>query len=470
MGNIISRQEGTKTFKEAGNLRHGWNIISCSFSGITGICGRGQVFLKDFRRFRLANGINLYVHPTRKFKTVLVQLVFHRHLREEDATPASLLPSVLQRGSINFPTRQVLAYRLEELYGSELMSEIMKKGERQLVSFTLDLVHDQYLPGENKLLQKGLAILCEVVTRPVLQDGVFMPDYVAQEKEQHEKVIRGLINDKIAYSVERCLQEMCAGEPFGVFKYGTLERLAELDPVSLYDFYGRFLAESPADLYVVGDVDAESIRQMVEEIFCFPRGQEVVVPDTLVKSGTGEARYIREELDVHQGKLVLGYRTGLAYGDDDYFPLLVYNGILGSFPHSKLFQNVREKASLAYYAYSRLEKHKGLMIISAGIEVKNYQRALDIINRQVEAMAAGEISGEEFDNTLSGLRNQFLVEEDNPGLVVNRALDGIMAGRQEDTLRLIERLESVTPADVARVAGLVKLDTVYFLTTKGGEQ
>jgi predicted Zn-dependent peptidase len=424
--------------------------------------------LVRFTRSRLKNGLHIVVHPTDKFKTITVQLFFHRPLRKDDVTESSLLPSVLQRGSVTYPTRMQLANRLEDLYGTELMAEVGKKGERQLVVFTLDLVHDQYLPGENQLLKNALEILSDMLTKPVLDGESFKAEYVSQEKEQHEKVINGLINDKIAYSVERCLQVMCGDEPFGVFKYGTVEQLKEIDGSSLYRFYRRFLAESPAELHIIGDVDTAEVTALAEEVFAFERSKEEPVPKTLVQKDTGEVKYVTEELDVNQGKLVLGYRTGLTYGDDDYFALLVYNGILGGFSHSKLFQNVREKASLAYYAYSRLEKHKGLMIISSGIEVKNYDQAIEIINKQIADMAKGDFTAEDFDNTVSGLRNQFLVEEDNPSLVINRAVDGMLTGRTETTDELLKKLSAVTHENVARVAEQVKLDTVYFLTKKGG--
>ncbi|MCR3922731.1 MAG: insulinase family protein, partial [Firmicutes bacterium] len=296
----------------------------------------------------------------------------------------------------------------------------------------------------------------------------FKDSYVKQEKEQHEKVIKGLINDKIAYAVERCLQEMCKDEPFSVFKYGSVDKLTTLDATSLYQFYRMFLQESPADLHIIGDLDVDKTFAEIEGIFTFARGQEKVVPPTRVDVTPGEIRYIKDEMDVSQGKLVLGYRTGLRYGDDDYFALLMYNGILGSFPHSKLFQNVREKASLAYYAYSRLEKHKGLMVVSSGIEVKDYEQALEIIRQQVADMVKGEFTQEDIDNTRSGLRNQFLIEEDNPGALINRSLDGMLAGRVFETEELLAKLKAVTREDIVRVAKNIALDTVYFLTKKGG--
>ncbi len=78
-----------------------------------------------------------------------------------------------------------------------------------------------------------------------------------------------------------------------------------------------------------------------------------------------------------QGKLNIGFRTNIIYGDTDYFAFQVFNGLFGGFPHSKLFINVREKASLAYYASSCLESHKGLMIVITGIETKNYEQSIN---------------------------------------------------------------------------------------------
>ena len=140
-------------------------------------------------------------------------------------------------------------------------------------------------------------------------------------------------------------------------------------------------------------------------------------------------------MPVQQSKLVLGYRTGTSFDSEDYYPLLMYNGILGGFPHSKLFVNVREKASLAYYVYSRLERLKGLMVIAAGIEAGEYQKALGIIEKQVEAMARGEISPAEMENTRRSLINALRVQEDSPYPLINAHLEGSIGGPHRDCRR-----------------------------------
>ena len=171
---------------------------------------------------------------------------------------------------------------------------------------------------------------------------------------------------------------------------------------------------------------------------------------------------------VNQAKLVMGYRTNISYADPLYCALLLYNGILGGFPHSKLFLNVREKASLAYYVYSRLEKHKGLMMVAAGIESGDYEKARGIIEEQVADLAAGKISETEMENTRRGLINQLRIQDDNPYRMIAFHLDGAIGGRAYTVDELIRGIEAVSPEEVKAVAGKVRLDTVYLLRGRKG--
>ncbi|HAP32744.1 MAG TPA: hypothetical protein DCQ14_06810, partial [Firmicutes bacterium] len=181
-----------------------------------------------------------------------------------------------------------------------------------------------------------------------------------------------------------------------------------------------------------------------------------------------EVRYHVQRMPVSQGKLTLGYRTNTAYRDDDYAALLFYNGVLGGFPHSKLFQNIREKASLAYYTFSRLEKHKGIQLIGSGIEVENHERVMEIIMEQVKSIKKGEISAEEMENTRRALINQFKIVADNPYSMLNLNLDGLLGGKDEGLDYYLRKLAEIEVDDVVAVADKVYLDTIYFL--RAGEE
>ena len=411
----------------------------------------------------LPGQIALNVIPTNKFKTVLITVLIRQFLSRELASKTALLPAVMERGSRDYPTYRDLMIRLEELYGAGFSSDVLKKGEKQVLSFSLEVINDLYAPG-GELLRQGMSVIHSVLNQPLLEDGAFKREYVEQEKEQLAKEIKGLVNDKLNYALERCVQEMCDKEPYGVFKYGSLEELAKITPQDLYAYYEQILKENPLDIYIVGEVEPEWAFDLVEKAFSRGNGQKrrEMSPDT-VQSIPAAVRYHEERMPVSQGKLTLGYRTNTAYRDDDYAALLFYNGVLGGFPHSKLFQNVREKASLAYYAFSRLEKHKGIQLISAGIEVENYERTLEIINEQVKNIKKGEINGEEMENTRRGLINQFKIVADSPYSMLSLNLDGLLGGKDEGLDYYLRKLAEIKVDDLVAVADKVYLDTIYFL-------
>lgn len=425
--------------------------------------------IKSCTEEKLANGIKVIFMPTAKFKTISLGFFLHQELRRDLAASTALLPAVLERGSRIYPDSLTLRRELERIYGADLSTDIIKKGESHLISCSMEMVHGRYVGEKESLLRRGLAILGSIMGDPLVEGNGFKESYVYQEKEHMRKEIRGLINDKNLYSMERCISLMCDGEPFGVFKLGRLEDLDAVEPVTLFSYYRKTIARNPIYLYVVGDLKKEHVMEAVEGELSFQREQEQrSLPLPEIYREPEEVRFFQETMPVNQGKLVMGYRTNIAYGDPLYIPLLMYNGILGGFPHSKLFMNVREKASLAYYVYSRLERHKGLMLISAGIESGDYRKARGIIEEQAEAVLTGKISAAEMENTRRALVSQLRAREDNPYQLISANLEGLVGGKNYIEEELIRGLESVTIEDIQKAARKIKLDTVYLLSSKEG--
>ena len=422
--------------------------------------------MSKFLNYTLPNGVNLHIYPTDKFKTIVYSIFLHQNLKKDLAAKTALLPFVLERGSKKWPTTRELVITLEGLYGADIITEILKRGERQIVQFILEIVNPVYVQENGNLEKKGLEVLKEILTNPVVEGGGFKESYVNREKEILANLVKGLINDKVSYAVERCIQEMCREEDYGVYRLGRLEDIEHMDSKNLYSYYQDLLSTAPIDIFVLGKVDPEQTLALMEETFNFPKDKSFDMEPTLVYKEVKEPRYVEERLDVNQGKLTLGYRTNTMVKDEDYYPLLICNGILGAFPHSKLFQNVREKASLAYYASSRLERDKGIMLIASGIEMDNYEKALEIIQKQVESVKAGEISSDELESTRVGFINQVKVTEDSPYQIIGRYLGGIISGRQETQEEIIEQINRVKVEDVVRAAEKIQLDTIYFLRNK----
>jgi predicted Zn-dependent peptidase len=223
------------------------------------------------------------------------------------------------------------------------------------------------------------------------------------------------------------------------------------------------LSEDEIDLYVIGDIDGSEVEALADKYVSLQEREPVRLPRETGKAVEKEKEFI-ENSDVKQGKLNIGYRTQVAYGDSDYYALQLFNGIFGGFSHSKLFINVREKASLAYYAASRLESHKGLLMVMAGIENANYKQALDIIHAQMKEMKQGNFSDEELAQTKAVVKNQLLETIDVSRGLVEILYHNVISGQDISLDEWFAKTERTTKEEIIAVGQKIQLDTIYFLT------
>ncbi len=418
--------------------------------------------------YQISKGINLFVIPKKKFKTVEVNFFIESEL-DDNYTKTALLPYVLRRGSRKFTNLIEIEKYLEELYGARFRYGLLKKGERQIINFGMSVAHPEFIPDNEDLIGKSVEFIWDIISDPLTHEGAFNDSYVEQEKENLAQKISGLINDKIAYSIEKCFQNMCQGERFGKLIYGDKDELKSIDSKSLFEHYRNLMDSNPIYIFIVGDVLPAEVYDTVKRIIRVERKSIKIIPDEISKKLVQEPKYINEVLDVNQGKLCLGYRTNISLKDNNYPALVLYNSILGGGPHSKLFLNVREKASLAYYTFSRIEKFKGLMIIGSGIEVDNYQKALELINEQVEHMGQGNITFEEIDAAKKSLINSYKSIKDDAAQLTDYYFSNHLKNVQCTLDDAIEKIEKISLNEIVKVASSIKQDTIYFLTNKGRE-
>jgi len=410
------------------------------------------------------NGINIYRIETGIFKTGSVNIFFHDNLNEKNVTKNALLPAVLRRGCEGLPTLQDIALKLEQLYGSVFDCSVAKKGERHVIHFYIEHISDKYASKEDELFKNSFNLLLDIIYKPVLENGVFKKEYVDQEKENLKRLIQSRVNDKVNYAIDRCFEEMCKEEPFSIYEYGRIEDLEDINEENLYEHYKMIIENHPMDVFITGDTDETLIYDAVEKLKSLKRNNISELDKSIVTQAGTEVKEITEKMNVNQAKLSIGFRTGISSDDEDYYSLLVYNGILGGGMHSKLFQNVREKESLAYYIFSRLEKFKGLMIVSCGIDFNNKEKTINIIKEQMDEIKKGNISDYEYDSTIKSIETGMKSLRDSQIRMVDFYLSQTIAGTNDYIDTIIEKCKKVTKEDVIKIANKVSLDTVYFLT------
>ncbi len=414
----------------------------------------------------------MQLKTTRKYKAFNAYAVIDLPLQKDTATLHALLPALLLHGTASLPAPALLMRAVESLYGANMHARIGKHGNVQTLEYILQ-TPDERIVGENGLFERALQLFAEMIFSPHVEGAGFSGRAVGIEKNLHKQKIANLINDKMSYAAEKCIAMMAANEPYGIPRLGYAKDLEALEPTRLLDTYMTIVHTKPMHLYLVGDLGEEEARSAVARSFGRyvntgkPRPSEPPpFMQALLSSRT--VATATEDMVVNQSKLNFGLRSGINYASDDYPALLVYNGILGGFPHSKLFANVREKASLAYYASSRLEGLLGYLFIYAGIDSDRYEEARALIEQQLKDLEAGRITDEELAYTRSGLVNQYLQSDDPPLTGAALQMYARYTGRAWTVPELIAAIRNVERADVVRVARGVQLDTVYFLRGKGG--
>lgn len=380
---------------------------------------------------------------TNRFKTNLYAIFLTIPMKKEDATINSLIPAVLRRGTEKYPTQLEIEKRLEEMYGASFNCGVDKIGNYQVLKFYIEGLSDEYTEEKQKIEE----LLKEIIYSPILENGYFKKEYVEQEKENLRLIIESRKDNKARYAYERCIEEMFENEPYGVYKYGTVEDVEKITPESLYNQYKKILKNAQIDVFGCGN--------QLEEIE-IPHKNTIEIKNTIHENKHKE---IKEKADVTQGKLIIGLDTP----EENKPAITMYNAILGGGANSKLFQNVREKASLAYSAGSSYIRRINSIFIKTGIKNENYEKTLEIIKKQLQDMKQGNITDKEFRDAkqliISSLK---LIPEQQEDLIAF-TYDQKIFGENQSIDEYISNISKVTKENVIEIAQKIDIDTIYFL-------
>ncbi len=424
----------------------------------------------SYQKITLKEGIYFHKIQTNKFKTNLFAIFLTIPLTRENVTKNALLAAVLRRGTNKMLTQEDISKQLEEMYGAAFDCGIDKIGDNQSLKFYLEVVNNQFLPEKEDLVQKSLTLLTDIVFHPLVEKEQFKEEYVQGEKENLKQIIEGKVDNKATYALESCIESMYKEKPYGLYKYGYIEDLKDITAQNLYAYYQELIQNCQIDIFASGDFGEEKLEQIVEKAFAtYTERKPNLALEEETKEEIKEPRKKMESKQISQGKLVIGLDVKTDKEEENY-KTVVYNTILGGGSNSKLFQNVREKASLAYTASSSYARRKQNIFIRAGIEIENYDKAVEIIEKQLQDMKEGNFSEEDLSNAknllLSTIEN--IPEEQDTEITYYFGQE--LAGT-EDTIEMYqEKIKNVTKEDVIDVANKIQINTIYFLTNQGGKE
>jgi predicted Zn-dependent peptidase len=418
---------------------------------------------------QLHPGLKLHLFQTPLFKTTTIKIFIDLPL-DETASANALSVRVLSRGCRKYPTLRKMSIFLDSLYGAIFGADVSKIGEHHIMEFFFEFISKRFTPKNVDNTRYALNFLKQVIFRPLLIKEAFQRDYFSQEQQKLKDLIKSVYDDKMEWADERCVQEMCKNEAYRFYEYGEIDKVDKLTADDLLRHYYNIVLSARMNIFISGHKGVNKIARTVSDIFKTPKrtGSESSIPASgsqIVEPVVSGERLIKEHDLIDQTKLVLGFRTNTTWKDREIFGLMMASGILGGFPHSKLFRNIREKYGLAYYVGSTLEKTKGLMFIRAGVNHDKIDEAIKVIKQEINSLQTGEISDEELNNTRAGIMNRLNSIQDNASSYIDYNLELGLNNRSDTIDDLKKQFLSVKKEDIISSAQKIKLDTVYCLTS-----
>lgn len=422
-------------------------------------------------RTELIPGVWLTALRSDKFKTGCLSINLLTQLKRETAAFNAVLPFVLRRGTRFHPDMQTIAAELDSLYGTGVEPIVRKIGEIQCIGFYASFPDDKYLPAGSEAFEKAANLSCEMLLAPNTRGGLFLPAYVESEKEKLLELIRSRVNEKRSYAHFRLLEQMCCYEDYAVSRFGTEDTAESIYYQKLTKYYHSLISASPVEIFYCGSMEASKVADILSDALSGMTRGEInydIGTDIRMNAVEDQVRSFVDEMSVTQGKLVMGFRLGECMEEPDLAAIYVFNAVYGSGVTSKLFMNVREKLSLCYYASSTVDTHKGIMLVSSGVDFDKVDEAKSEILAQLEAVKSGDISDEELEaarrSVASDLRACLDSQGELEGFYLANTIDGLEFSPDE----LAALVCDVSREDVIKIASSVVLDAEYFLRG-GGE-
>ena len=420
----------------------------------------------NYKKENLKQGITFHKINTNKFKTNLFAVFLTTKLDRENITKNALLTAVLRRGTKNLTSQEEISKSLENMYGASFDCGVEKTGDNHVMKFYMESINNEFLPSNENLSKECMEILLDIVFNPYTENDSFKQEYVDGEKENLKQIIQGKIDNKAKYAFDRCIEEMYKNEPYGLYKYGYIEDLDRIDAHNLYEYYLELIKNVKIDIFASGDIseqiveelkENETIRALAERNPDYNENKE-----NEPKAKIDEPQVVSESMQITQGKLILGLDVLKNQKECKYWTS-VYNVILGGSANSKMFQNVREKASLAYTAGSNYLRQKDNIFIKCGIDIPNYDKAVELIKEQLKQMENGDFTEEDINNAKTLISATVGSIPETQDSEITYYFSQELSNEFISIEDYLKKINEVTKDQIVDIAKNVQINTIYFL-------
>ncbi len=411
---------------------------------------------------KLQEGVELHFIESDKFTTNRIRVRFAAEMSEQTVAGRVLVANLLEMGNQDYPSAQRLRMRLAELYGAHFSTSVSKRGRVHFVDLTISYINPHYLPEQEDITGEIIDFLEACLFKPLKNGSAFKEDVFAVEKNNLISFLETEVEDNFYHADVEMSKLYYEDEAVQIPRVGRIDLVEQVTAETAFKTYSNMLRLDKIDIFVLGQVDQALVQEKFSSFSFKYRNPKLELEYQQAYSKVTRERVERKE--ARQSILELAYHLQVVYNDVNYPALLVFNGLLGAFSHSKLFMNVREKESLAYTMGSQISIFSGMLKIYAGINRQDKLKAIKLIRQQVMALKQGKFTEDDLNLTKNMLVHSATLAQDRQNNLLEQVYNQVTMGQRNVTWgEWIEAVNKVSREDILRVGQLVRLQAVYFM-------
>lgn len=412
---------------------------------------------------QIVPGVTLDFIASKQFKTSRINLTFvTAAVSKKTVALRTLIANMLEVSSQKYPDQKAISDQLAFLYGATFGTSVNRRGNLHLVNFEMRVVNDHYLKEKQQLLTEAINFLQELIFNPLVTNQAFDQTMFTLQQKNLIAYLESIKDNKQAYALQKLQQAYFEDTVHQIPPYGDKENLAALTAAECYAYYQEMLAHDEVIITLSGDFASDEVLAAIAQLKFTPR---TVGKYQLTYKQTARNKLVayEEQQDLNQSKLDLAYHFPVEYRGKYHYAALVFNALFGGSALSKLFTNVREKASLAYYANSSFDSLRQVLFVQTGIQADKKQQVLDLIEQQLAALVAGDVEAQLLANIKQELITDYEIRQDSQATALIQATMDQLSQSKVTASEWKAAIMAVSVADVQAVAALAKLEVSYFL-------
>lgn len=389
------------------------------------------------------------------FKTIQIAVYFTDLETPDTRVYRFLLPKLMVSGTDQTPTRLMMSRRLEQLYGAYIKPRTERIGNLSIMSLTMTIA-DPKIVGDMKLWKDAIALMKEVLD----DHQVFNEEIFDEEKRMLIEQWETLKDKKRAYANHQFQRLFFENDFYGAPITGSLEQIKKTTLKGLTEYYQRIQNQQAKTMILNGNIDDQMQDELINSL-----GSNIAFTQTF-RTGFRAPRPLVKQVEktvMKQAIVNMGYILPIFRKDELYDAAVILDTILGGYPESRLFKEIREKEGLCYDVSSNYDHYKGVLMITSGIDLSKVDFAIDRIQRLVEDMKNEGITLDELDHAKAYYIHQIKASLDSQSTLTKRAYIRDLLHYQETVEERIEHISKVTVDDVKHALKLLIIDTIYVL-------